>query len=176
MSSDAAPGPRPLGPAFRGRGFDDFQLGEVIRSGARTLTQADIGAFAGLSGDFNPAHVDESFASASAFRGTIAHGMLVQSVASGLAYQTGVFDGTVVAFVEMTIRFQAPVRPGSSIHLELTVAEKEPNAGPKRAWIRFDARVFDQSGELVLDGHWILLIARAQAKRRYPVRSEDRPG
>lgn len=161
--------PAPLGPAFRGRVFDDFRVGEVVRSGARTITQADVVAFAGISGDFNPAHVDESFASTSAFRGTIAHGMLVQSVASGLAYQAGVFDGTVVAFVELLLRFRAPVRPGSSVHLELTVAAKEPDPGPKRGWIRFDARVFDQAGTLVLDGHWTLLVARAVARRRYPL-------
>lgn len=170
MSDDVQP-PVPLGPAFRGRVFDSFQVGEVIRSGARTITTADVVAFAGLSGDFNPAHVDESFASTSAFRGTIAHGMLVQSVVSGLAYQTGVFDGTVVAFVELVLRFEAPVRPGTSVHLELTVVEKEAEAGPKRGWIRFAARVYDQTGQRVSDGTWTLLVARTVAKRRYPARA-----
>ncbi|MCE9594988.1 MAG: MaoC family dehydratase N-terminal domain-containing protein [Planctomycetes bacterium] len=165
MTSES-PDPTPVDGAPRGRTFDEFQVGDVIRSEARTIAQADIDAFAKLSGDFNPAHVDQAFAKASVFRGTIAHGMLVQSVASGLAYQTGVFDGTVVAFVELSIRFLSPVRPGQSLRLELAVAAKDPAPSPKRGWVRFEAKVFDDGGTLVVDGRWELLLTRRRPKAR----------
>ena len=67
-----------------GRTFDEFSVGDAVRTGGRTLTDADLVLFAGLSGDHNPAHVDEVTASAGPLRGRVAHGMLVQSIATGL--------------------------------------------------------------------------------------------
>ena len=66
-----------------GRTFDEFSVGDAVRTGGRTLTDADLVLFAGLSGDHNPAHVDEVAASAGPLRGRVAHGMLVQSIATG---------------------------------------------------------------------------------------------
>jgi acyl dehydratase len=175
MSQDAAQTPSAAQPEFRGRTFDEFRAGDVVRSRERVLTQADIAAFAELSGDHNPAHVDEAYARRSAFRGTIAHGMLVQSVASGLAYQTGVFDGTVVAFVEMWIRFEAPARPGARVHLELTVTDKDAEPGPKRGKVRFRSRVLDDAGTVLIDGDWVLLVARSVDARNAAVRRVSGP-
>jgi len=147
-------------PAVRGRVFDEFAVGDVVASKARTLTEADIVAFAGLSGDYNPLHTDEEYASGTAFRGRIAHGLLVQSVASGLANQTLVFDGTTAAVLEMVIRYRAPSRPGDTIHVELTVRETERDPGPRRGWVRFGCEVKNQRGEIVSDGEWLMLMLR----------------
>src|SRR5256885_1367323 len=65
--------------------FDDVEVGQEWESQGRTITEADVVNFAGLSGDFNPIHVDHHFAQGTAFRRPIAHGMLVFSVASGLS-------------------------------------------------------------------------------------------
>lgn len=154
------------GPERRGRLFDEFQVGEIVRSPARTVTQAEITAFAGLSGDFNPLHIDEEFARSTPFRGRIAHGLLVQSIGSGLANQTGAFDGTVAAVVEMLIRYKAPVYPDDTVHIELLLAEKDPAPSPKRGWLRFESRVFNQRGELISDGHWVMLMHRRRLVRR----------
>jgi acyl dehydratase len=129
-------------------------------SQARTITEADIVAFAGLSGDFNPLHTNDEYARKTAFRGRVAHGLLIQAVASGLANQTAIFDGTIVAVTEMVIRYRAPVYPGNTIHIELRVLEKDPEPSSKRGWVRFDKRVLNQKGEVVSDGEWLTLMHR----------------
>lgn len=154
--------PKPPPARHRGRTFDEFLDGERIVSAARTLTEADVVAFAGLSGDFTPLHVDAEYASSTPFRGRIAHGLLVQSIASGLAAQTGAFEGTVVAFREMRIEFQAPVVPGDTIRLELELVERDARPKPRRGWLRFASRVFNQRDDLVIDGHWTLILARGR--------------
>ena len=119
-----------------------------------------------MSGDFNPLHIDEEFACSTPFRTRIAHGLLVQSIGSGLANQTGDFDGTVAAVVEMLIRYKAPVFPDDTVHIELVLVEKDPEPSPKRGWLRFESRVFNQRGELISDGHWVMLMHRRHPTRR----------
>jgi 3-hydroxybutyryl-CoA dehydratase len=140
--------------------FEDFVVGAKIGSGVRQVEQADVEAFAELSGDRNPVHLDQVFAARTPFRGRIAHGMLVQSLASGLMWQTGAFAGTVVAVQESRASFLAPVRPGDAIRIEITVLEREAEPGPRRGWVRLRVAVLDQRGELVVDSEWKLVVAR----------------
>jgi len=150
----------------RGLVFDEFQVGDVHGSKSRTLTEADIVGFAGLSGDFNPLHTDEEYARTGPFRGRIAHGLLVQSVASGLANQTLIFDGTTAAVLEMLIRYRGPVRAGDTIRIELEVLAREAQPGPRRGWVRFGVRIRNQRDELVSDGEWLMLLHRRRGQRR----------
>ncbi len=145
----------------RGRTFDQFAPGEVITTARRTITEADIVNFAGLSGDFNPLHTDEEFARSTPFKGRIAHGMLVASVATGLANQLGIFEGTTLALLEQTVRYRGAVFPGDTVHLELRVADKRPSSKPDRGVITFAAAVKNQRGETVIEGHWTLLMRRS---------------
>jgi acyl dehydratase len=156
--------------------FDEFAPGDLHVSKARTLTEADIVAFAGLSGDFNPLHTDEVYAAASPFRGRIAHGLLVQSVASGLANQTLVFDGTTAAVLEMLIRYRAPARAGDTVRIELRVREKESDPGPRRGWVRFSIEVKNQRDEVVSDGEWLILMHRTRPGERRGRRGEGASG
>jgi acyl dehydratase len=142
----------------RGLCFQEFEIDDVHASGGRTVTEADIVAFAGISGDFTPLHTDEVFARETPFRGRIAHGMLVHAIASGLAVQTGIFEGTLAALSEMTIRFRAPVRPGDTIRAELRVVAKEETPGPRRGWVRFALRVVNQEDVAVVEGEWLTLM------------------
>lgn len=164
---DGNPGDKPGSPRLPARGllFDELETGQVFGSGARTVTEADVVGFAGLSGDYNPLHTDEEFARATPFRGRIAHGLLVQSIASGLANQTKIFEGTIAALQEMVIRFRAPVFPGDTVHMELTVSEKEPEPNARRGWVRFDAAVKNQRDEVVIDGEWLTLMLRKRPER-----------
>ncbi len=155
----------PTLPALQGRTFEEFRIGNVVVSKSRTLTEADVMAFAGLSGDFNPLHTDEEYARSTAFRGRIAHGLLVQSIASGLASQTLVFDGTTAAVLEMLIRYRLPTRSGDTIRIELTVIDKEPDPAPKRGWVRFAIEVKNQDDEVVGDGEWLMLMLRQRPVR-----------
>jgi acyl dehydratase len=148
----------------RGRHFEAFEPGATWTSPDRLVTQADIDAFAGLTGDHNPVHVDAGFAARTPFRSRIAHGLLVESLLSGLAWRLGIFDGTIVALQEVSMRFEAPVRPGDSIRLELEVLERDPHPGPRRGWVRFATRARNQRAELALDGVWLTLISRERVR------------
>jgi acyl dehydratase len=163
MGDPTAERPRP-----GGVWFEDLRVGQVFVSPARTVTEADIGLFAGLSGDFNPLHVDEVHARRTPFRGRIAHGLLVQSIASGLAAQTRMFEGTIAALAGMDMRFEAPVRAGTTIHVRLEVLEVDPSPARSRGSVRFRTQVFDQDGARVLDGHWDTLMMRDRNRRAGP--------
>jgi acyl dehydratase len=172
MTEPATP-PTGAGAPCRGLLFDDFEIGDVHRSQARTVTEADITHFAGLSGDYNPLHTDEEYARGTPFRRRIAHGLLLQSIASGLANQTAIFEGTIAALTEMQIRFRAPVFPGDTIRIELRVSEKEREPALKRGWVRFGTQVLNQRGEVVIDGDWLTLMHRHRPRRRGAHSRED---
>lgn len=145
---------------FRGLKFDQFNVGDVYTTASRTVTEADVVAFAGLSGDFNPLHTNEEFAKTTPFETRIAHGVLGVSIATGLANQLGIFEGTTIALMQMTTRFTGAIRFGDTIYLELTVAEKKESSKPNRGVITFDTQVKNQRGESVIEGQWVLMMAR----------------
>lgn len=166
--------PEEIAPQARGLFFDQLAIGQTFASTGRTITEADIVAFAGLSGDFNPLHTDQEYAAGTVFRGRIAHGLLVQSVASGLAWQLGIFDGTIAALKEMLMRFQSPVAPGDTVRLWLKVVEKDPEPSSRRGWIRFDANVKNQRGDVVIEGSWTTVMLRKADRRRELTRESAR--
>ncbi|MBI3537867.1 MAG: dehydratase, partial [Chloroflexi bacterium] len=77
--------------------FEDFQPGTEVVTQGRTITEADIVNFAGVTGDFNAIHVDAEFSKTTPFGERIAHGLLGLSVGTGLIMQSGMLDGTVIA-------------------------------------------------------------------------------
>src|SRR5947208_16735256 len=109
-------------PQASGLYFDDFSVGQHWTSPARTITEADLVAFAGFSGDFNPLHTDEEFARGTEFGGRIFHGPGVFSIAVGLESRLGIKDGTAIAFLGMDWKLKHPVRIGDTIHVEQAVA------------------------------------------------------
>ena len=130
--------------------FEDFAVGRESVTRGRTITEADVVNFAGLSGDFIELHVNEEFAKASPFGRRIAHGALVFSVATGLMTQMGEIGDTVIAFYGIDkLRFTKPVFIGDTIHAtkKVTAAEEK---GPGRGLVTFDTAVWNQRGEAVL--------------------------
>ena len=111
----------------KGLYFEDFEVGVKLRTAGRTITEADIVAFAGLSGDFNQIHTNAEYAAADTFGRRVAHGLLVQSIATGLAVQSGVIEGTVLAFRELDAKFSLPVFIGDT---ELGCSGAERRSGP----------------------------------------------
>lgn len=117
--------------------------------------------FAGLSGDFNPLHVDEELARRGPMKGRIAHGMLVLAIATGQANQLGIFEGTTLALLGMDkIRWTAPVRLGDTIHTVLTVREIRESSRPDRGVVVLDVAVLNQRDETVCQSEWTTLMAR----------------
>jgi len=146
----------------RGLTFEQFEIGKKFRSQARTVTEADVVTFAGLSGDFNPLHTDAEFGKTTPFGQRIAHGMLVVAMATGMAQWTGVFEGTTIALMEQTIRYKGAVKFGDTVYLELEVLDKKETSKPDRGVVRFAARVRNQQDEVVVDGEWVTLMKRSK--------------
>jgi 3-hydroxybutyryl-CoA dehydratase len=145
----------------RGRYWDEFSEGETFSTAARTVSEGAVDLFAGLSGDFNPLHVDEESAQKGPMKGRIAHGMLVLSIATGLGNQLGVFEGTTLALLGMDrIKWSAPVRLGDTIHVEFRVKEKKASSKPDRGVLAVEVTVKNQRDEPVMSAEWTTLMAR----------------
>ncbi|MGH8246456.1 MAG: MaoC/PaaZ C-terminal domain-containing protein [Gammaproteobacteria bacterium] len=147
-------------PATHGMYFEEFETGQKIVTMGRTITESDITFFAGLTGDYNPIHTDAEFSKIIPFGQRIAHGLLGTSIASGLAYRTGILEGTTIAFREIKEwRFVKPIFIGDTIHVELNVQETKPIPRLKGGSVDILVDVKKQDGETVMKGTWTLLIA-----------------
>lgn len=142
----------------RGRYFEQFEVGQQLVTAARTITEADIVTFAGMTGDFNQIHTDAEFAAKDTFGQRIAHGLLVQSIATGLAVQSGIIEGTVLAFRELSAKFSLPVFIGDTIHVALKIAEKKALRRLGGGNINMKYAVYNQHGKAVQRGDWVMLI------------------
>ena len=114
--------------------FEDVEVGFRFETPSRTVTEADLVAFAGVSGDFNPLHTDRVFAATSIYGERIAHGALVLSLVTGLRQRVGLFDGTLMGLLEIrSWRFVAPVLIGDTIRVasEVDRAARDVEAGPR---------------------------------------------
>jgi acyl dehydratase len=144
----------------RGLYFEEFTPGMTITSAGRTVTESDIVSFACLTGDFNQIHVDAEYARDTPFGQRVAHGLLVLSFSLGLAVQTGVLEGTILAFREVIEwKFSKPVFIGDTIQVSMTVTEvkeiKRINAGS----VTVNVEVKNQRSEVVNKGILSFLMA-----------------
>jgi acyl dehydratase len=144
----------------RGLSFDEFQQGDQFVSPSRTVCEADVVNFAGLSGDYNPLHIDSEFAMSTPFGERIAHGMLVASMATGMANWTGIFEGTTIALMEQVLQYKGAVKFGDTVHLQLTVADKHETSKKDRGVVTFDTQIVNQEGNNVIEGQWTLMMRR----------------
>lgn len=154
----------PLPAGLRGMYFEEFAPGQRVVSVGRTITESDVVAFAGLSGDYNQIHVDAEYSARGPFGQRVAHGLLVLSIASGLAVQTGILEGTVIAFREVNEwKFSRPVFLGDTIHVELAV--KETKAMPRLGGgaVTIEVAVKNQRAEIAMKGVWVVLMATRPA-------------
>lgn len=143
----------------RGLFFEDFEVGQEITTAGRTVTESDIVQFAGLSGDFNQIHVDAHYSHDTKVGQRVAHGLLIASIASGLAVQTGLLQGTVSFFREISEwKFMKPVFIGDTIYVELQVVEKKAISRAGGGLVTLSFKVINQRQELVNRGRWVALI------------------
>jgi len=145
--------------------IEDFKAGQELTTAARTVTEADVVAFAGLSGDYNSLHTDAEYAKGTQFGQRIAHGMLAFSIATGLGVRTGVLDGTVLAFLGIEDwKFLKPVFIGDTIRLRWTVTEARLSSKPGSGVLKRRMEILNQRGEVVQTGTTAALVkSRAQA-------------
>ncbi len=129
--------------------FEDFEVGKEIVSPGRTVTEADIVNFAGLTGDWHPLHTDEEYAKKTMFGRRIAHGALTFAIMTGLLVRTGVFEETLLAFYGIDkLRFTGPVYIGDTIRAVARVADREEKE--RGGLVTIEAKVVNQRNEEVL--------------------------
>ena len=117
---------------------------------AKTITEADIVLFAGVSSDVNAIHMDDEYARTTIFGGRIAHGMLTASLLSSVLGNR--LPGPGVVYMSQSLRFRAPVRPGDTVHARVTV--KEVNVGKCRVVLDTVCTVGDK---VVIDGEAMVM-------------------
>lgn len=137
---------------FYGAKFEDLAVGQSAVY-ARTVTEADILAFAGVTGDFNPVHVNEELASASMFGGRIAHGMLSAGFISTV-FGTK-FPGPGSIYLSQTLKFKAPVKIGDTVVARCTLKELTP----EKRKAKFDT-VCTVKGKVVLEGEAEIMVPK----------------
>ena len=134
--------------------FEDVEVGDTAVTQGRTISEADVTNFAGVSGDFNHLHTDAERMDESMFGERIAHGMFVVSAATGLLWQsrTPAERAAVVAFYGIDdLRFRQPTYVGDTIRVETEVLEtRERQDGPGNGTVRTDVAVTNQRDQTVV--------------------------
>jgi len=135
-----------------------FKVGQWAEL-SKTISEADIVLFAGVTGDFNPAHMDEQWASRSMFKGRIAHGMLSAGLISAVLGTRLPGPGTI--YLSQELRFLAPVRIGDTITARVEIVEILEG----RNRVRLDTKVRNQDGKIVVDGTAWVMIPKANPEK-----------
>lgn len=152
--------------------FDDVQVGQEWESFGRTVTEADIVNFAGLSGDFNPIHMDHEFCKKTVFRTPIAHGLLVLAIGSGLAMMYPPMR--TLAFIGVKDwKFLDPVHIGDTIRVKAKIINKEERARGRRGVITWFRQILNQHGKSVEEGQIVTLVEGRGRKQESGVRSPE---
>jgi acyl dehydratase len=149
-----------MNPEKRGLYFEEFHIGQKIYTTTRTVTETDIVNFAGLSGDYNQIHTSEDYSKSTPYGKRIAHGLLVLSIVSGLAVQTGFLENTVINLREVSDwKFVKPVFIGDTIGVEMEVMETKALPRIKGGSLDIHFEVKNQEKETVGRGAWKVLVA-----------------
>jgi acyl dehydratase len=143
--------------------YDDLFVGMRFRSPGRTITDADLVGFAGLTGDFSELHTSDVYAKSSQFGRRVAHGMLGLAYAHGLMWaRTGELRETAIAFLGIgDWRFVEPIFVGDTISVNYTLAElRDSRSRPTQAIATFDVELVKQDGTVVQRGRKTLLVSK----------------
>ncbi|HEX2725666.1 MAG TPA: MaoC/PaaZ C-terminal domain-containing protein [Beijerinckiaceae bacterium] len=147
----------------QGYRFDDLFVGMRFRSPGRTITDADLVSFAGLTGDYSELHTSDVYARSSQFGRRVAHGMLGLAYAHGLMWaRTGELRETAVAFLGIDgWKFLGPIFVGDTIFVDYELAElRDSRSRPTQAIATFDVKVVKQDGSVVQEGRKALLVSK----------------
>ncbi|MDA1000410.1 MAG: MaoC/PaaZ C-terminal domain-containing protein [bacterium] len=141
--------------------YEDFEVGQSWRTAARTIGEAEVSAFASLTGDYTYLHTDAELAAQSPFGQRIAHGALGLSILIGLWTRLGVIEGTIEAFMGLEWRFRGPILLGDTVHGEIEVAGKRISS-KGQGLITLNLKLLNQRGETVQEGTFGAMMARRE--------------
>jgi 3-hydroxybutyryl-CoA dehydratase len=139
-----------------GARLEDLEIGQTAEL-RRTVTAADLDAFAAVTGDSNPVHLDEAYAAATPFKGRIAHGMLSAGYISAVLGTE--LPGPGAIYVSQTLNFRRPVRIGDEVTAEVKVVAIDP----ARARVTFATQCV-VAGKTVVEGEAVVVVPRREAK------------
>ncbi|HEV8436566.1 MAG TPA: MaoC/PaaZ C-terminal domain-containing protein [Methylomirabilota bacterium] len=139
--------------------FEDFRVGDEYTSPGRTVTEADVVIFAGLSGDYNVLHTDAEHMRSSSFGERIAHGLLALSVQHGLL-DRGMRARLHERFVGLKWKFKGPIKIGDTIHVRARVVATKDSDKPEWGLVTLERQVVNHLGEVVQEGETEHLIGR----------------
>lgn len=139
--------------------FDDIAVGDCCTSTRMTVTQTHIVGFAGLTGDFNPLHMDAEFAKSVGYDTTIAHGMLGHALSTGL--RSAIDDWAIMAFLQTQRSFRKPIFAGDTVCYEAEILEtRASESKTDRGVVRAAIRLKNQQGTVVQEGEDVFLVMR----------------
>src|SRR3974377_741365 len=146
---------------MRGLYWEEWEIGREFVSPSRTVTETDIVTFAGLSGDYNPLHVDEEYCKTTTFGTRIAHGPLIYAIAARPVFPLHLYDDTLIAFLGFdSLKFTKPTKIGDTVHVKLKVLEKRETSHPERGVMKRRLEVLNQRGEVVQEAVQAFLLKR----------------
>jgi acyl dehydratase len=151
-----------------GRYLDQFLLGETHTTPSRTITEADVATFAGVTGDYNEIHMSEEYAKKSLIGKRIAHGLLLLSISHGLLSRLDMIDGTGIGFAEIeNWKFKSPVFFNDTVHVKVTVTEiKNSRTKLDRGILKLFLQIINQRDEVVQEGTKVLMMQRLPSNEK----------
>jgi 3-hydroxybutyryl-CoA dehydratase len=138
--------------------FEEFKSGDTVTSMGRTITETDVVNFAALTGDWNLIHTDAEYSKEHMFGQRVAHGLLILSIASGLAVRLGFMEDTILAFRSLDWKMQRPIFINDTMRVRLTVEETKAMARLGGGLVNFKVEVLNQKEELCMRGNWEMLV------------------
>ncbi|HJA40468.1 MAG TPA: MaoC family dehydratase [Firmicutes bacterium] len=129
--------------------YDQISIGDKAEV-EKTVTETDVYLFAGITGDLNPAHINERASKDTMFGGRIAHGMLSAGFISAVLGMQLPGPGTI--YLSQSLKFKAPVKIGDTVRAEATVVEKL-----EKGRVRLETKCYNQNGDIVVDGEALVL-------------------
>ena len=146
--------------------FEDYEVGQVIETPGRTITDADIVSFGAITADFSSIHFDDTYAKKTIYGTRIAHGMLTISYALGLYTRLMTSYGTGMGNMGISCRFTHPVRVGDTIRVIAEIIQARPTRKPDRGIVKFHFNVVNQDGTTVCDAEYTHMVrTRAGAQK-----------
>ena len=142
--------------------FDDYEIKEKYLTATRTITETDVMNFASMSGDMNLLHTSIDYAKDTDFGERIVHGLLGLSICHGLMFRTGMFEGTVIAFLNIeNWEFNYPIFFNDTLYAQIEVIEKNPSKSKSdRGIVKFFIKLLNQEDKVVQQGSKILMMKR----------------
>jgi len=137
--------------------FEEFEEGDQVEGVGRTITETDVVNFASISGDWNLIHTDVEYSKDQMFGQRVAHGLLILSIASGMAVRLGFMEDTVLAFRALEWKFSKPVFIGDTVHLRVTIESKKLMKRMGGGLVVFKMEVINQNDEVCHRGTWDIL-------------------